>query len=262
MGMGRRWTVPLIWLPISAAMLWISAAWYGTSLPQLALLFPIGVLVWQLFEYSVHRWGFHFEPTGPESIKLHFVMHGYACRPACACKPALAASRTGAPFGMPATCTCAPRPPAVYISSTARAAASEALCCTLPGRHHHKYPMDFDRLVFPPAPAFLVAGLWYLLLRALCAEVIHRPSRSIAVKPVQACCCICPEPSWGAYSLSAYSGSCLLGMSCTPTECLPTVKRILTLAGSLSALPHARGWRTGCSAEALWAMCCTTRPTG
>jgi hypothetical protein len=31
--------------------------------------------------------------------------------------------------------------------------------------------MDFDRLVFPPAPAFLVAGLWYLLLHALCSEV-------------------------------------------------------------------------------------------
>jgi hypothetical protein len=31
--------------------------------------------------------------------------------------------------------------------------------------------MDFDRLVFPPAPAALVAGLWFLLLRALCSKV-------------------------------------------------------------------------------------------
>lgn len=29
--------------------------------------------------------------------------------------------------------------------------------------------MDFDRLVFPPAPAFLVASLWYALLWCLCS---------------------------------------------------------------------------------------------
>lgn len=36
--------------------------------------------------------------------------------------------------------------------------------------------MDFDRLVFPPAPAFLVAGLWYLLLLAL-APKVGEPTR-------------------------------------------------------------------------------------
>ena len=81
--------MPLIWIPISCFCLYISAAWYGVSLRLLPALFVIGILVWQLFEYSVHRWAFHFTPTSPESIKRHFLFHG----------------------------------------------------------HHHKYPMDFDRLV-------------------------------------------------------------------------------------------------------------------
>ena len=34
-------------------------------------------------------------------------------------------------------------------------------------RHHHKYPMDFDRLVFPPAAAAIVISLFYWLLHAL-----------------------------------------------------------------------------------------------
>ncbi len=36
-----------------------------------------------------------------------------------------------------------------------------------PRRHHHKYPMDFDRLVFPPAAAAIVIALFYWLLHAL-----------------------------------------------------------------------------------------------
>ena len=37
--------------------------------------------------------------------------------------------------------------------------------------HHHKYPMDFDRLVFPPLPAALVMGIFYALLHALAPVV-------------------------------------------------------------------------------------------
>jgi hypothetical protein len=34
-------------------------------------------------------------------------------------------------------------------------------------RHHHKYPMDFDRLVFPPAIAAVVIALFHALLHQL-----------------------------------------------------------------------------------------------
>lgn len=76
----RRWSVPLIWLPIAAWCLWHAHAAHGASLPLLSVLFVAGVLVWQLFEYCVHRFAFHFDPTGPESIKIHFVMHGWVRR--------------------------------------------------------------------------------------------------------------------------------------------------------------------------------------
>lgn len=33
--------------------------------------------------------------------------------------------------------------------------------------HHHKYPMDFDRLVFPPGIAALVIAVFYVLLHQL-----------------------------------------------------------------------------------------------
>jgi hypothetical protein len=48
--------------------------------------------------------------------------------------------------------------------------------------------MDFDRLVFPPAPAILVAGLWYLLLWALCSSQV-----SVALacsRPSTLCACV------------------------------------------------------------------------
>jgi hypothetical protein len=77
--------VLLLWLPIAAAMMWVSASVYDVSLPLLAALFPLGILVWQLFEYSVHRWLFHFDPVTPEGIKTHFLMHGSVTHshPAC-----------------------------------------------------------------------------------------------------------------------------------------------------------------------------------
>jgi hypothetical protein len=40
--------------------------------------------------------------------------------------------------------------------------------------HHHKYPMDTDRLVFPPVPAALVVALFWGLLNALAPAVSAR----------------------------------------------------------------------------------------
>ncbi|KAI8475951.1 MAG: hypothetical protein J3K34DRAFT_402474 [Monoraphidium minutum] len=103
------YVVPLLWIPFATALLWRGVAHGGVPLLQLPALVAVGVLVWQLIEYSLHRWVFHLKPTGPKSIKWHFMLHG----------------------------------------------------------HHHKYPMDFDRLVFPPLPAGLVMAIFYALLHAL-----------------------------------------------------------------------------------------------
>ena len=37
---------------------------------------------------------------------------------------------------------------------------------------HHKFPMDKERLVFPPLPAASIASLLYLMVRATTSQVI------------------------------------------------------------------------------------------
>lgn len=103
------YVVPLLWLPFSAFLLWRGWSVGGVPAGHLPWCVAFGILVWQLIEYSLHRWVFHLKPTGPKSIEWHFMLHG----------------------------------------------------------HHHKYPMDFDRLVFPPVPAGLVMSIFYGLLSLL-----------------------------------------------------------------------------------------------
>eukprot|EP00887_Chlorella_sp_A99_P006781 scaffold2.g6781.t1 len=111
--------VPLLWLPVAAAFMWRAVARGGLPLLHVPGFLIGGVLAWQLLEYSIHRFLFHFHPKGPQGIKLHFMLHGRAsCRP----------------LRMPL---------------------------------HHKYPMDFDRLVFPPVPASFVVAVLYALLHAV-----------------------------------------------------------------------------------------------
>ncbi|EFN58992.1 hypothetical protein CHLNCDRAFT_18903, partial [Chlorella variabilis] len=45
-------------------------------LHTLAALAAAGVVLWQLIEYSMHRWVFHAAPGGPNTIVAHFLMHG------------------------------------------------------------------------------------------------------------------------------------------------------------------------------------------
>ena len=52
-----RWVVPLIWVPIILACLRRSFLDSQMQWPQLALLVAAGVLLWQLLEYCIHRWG-------------------------------------------------------------------------------------------------------------------------------------------------------------------------------------------------------------
>jgi hypothetical protein len=69
-----RWVVPLVWLPLAGLMAWRAIA----SLPfnTFAVLITTGVLLWQLIEYSLHRWLFHAKPASPRAIVAHFLMHG------------------------------------------------------------------------------------------------------------------------------------------------------------------------------------------
>jgi sterol desaturase/sphingolipid hydroxylase (fatty acid hydroxylase superfamily) len=63
--------VPLILYMLYAA-LWRNAL----SLPVTAGLFVIGVLIWTLLEYVIHRHIFHYEPKTRWGRQLHFIVHG------------------------------------------------------------------------------------------------------------------------------------------------------------------------------------------
>jgi len=86
----------------SAAQLWRAA-------PQLLALQLAGVALWQLLEYSIHRFAFHARGESYWAITVHFLFHG----------------------------------------------------------NHHKYPMDGMRLVFPPIPAAAIASIIYMGIRML-----------------------------------------------------------------------------------------------
>lgn len=71
-----RWVVPLLWLPLAALLAWRALAPGALPLATVAALAAAGVVLWQLIEYSLHRWLFHTVPSSPHAILLHFLMHG------------------------------------------------------------------------------------------------------------------------------------------------------------------------------------------
>ncbi|XP_077288402.1 fatty acid 2-hydroxylase [Arctopsyche grandis] len=83
----RWYIVPMFWIPI---LLYGTYFTYNnhvlcqdkctqTTISSLhyVLLFTFGILIWTLFEYSIHRWIFHCEPGNSLHWKqLHFLIHG------------------------------------------------------------------------------------------------------------------------------------------------------------------------------------------
>lgn len=109
------WVVPMIWTPFYVWCLVKAFCEYQVALPMLLSDALFGVLLWQAFEYVVHRFLFHSRCTSYWGITIHFLFHG----------------------------------------------------------NHHKYPMDKERLVFPPFPAaFVMAAVYFILLSGLAAK--HR----------------------------------------------------------------------------------------
>ena len=70
------WTVPLLWLPLSATCLvygvWTagSPGWVGVG------CFGLGWLAWTLTEYVLHRTFFHWIPNDTWGARMHFLVHG------------------------------------------------------------------------------------------------------------------------------------------------------------------------------------------
>jgi 4-hydroxysphinganine ceramide fatty acyl 2-hydroxylase len=69
--------IPLtLYLPVVGYMLYVSLWRRQLSFVAVAALFLLGVLLWTLIEYLIHRYIFHYEPKTRWGKQLHFVIHG------------------------------------------------------------------------------------------------------------------------------------------------------------------------------------------
>lgn len=66
----------VVFLPIIAGLLYLALNRAGLSVGATAGLFVLGVLIWTLVEYVMHRCLFHYEPKTRLGKRLHFLVHG------------------------------------------------------------------------------------------------------------------------------------------------------------------------------------------
>jgi len=65
----------IVFLPVIVAVEWIGAA-HGHGVLSLIGLSAIGVFIWTLTEYWLHRLVFHWEPDNAFGRRMHFIIHG------------------------------------------------------------------------------------------------------------------------------------------------------------------------------------------
>jgi len=57
----------------------IAASYFGTievGIVSGIISFLIGLLLWTLMEYVIHRWAFHYHPKTEAGKRIHFLVHG------------------------------------------------------------------------------------------------------------------------------------------------------------------------------------------
>ena len=64
----------VLYLPVVGYMLYVSL--WQLSIAAVTGLFLLGVLLWTLTEYLIHRYVFHYEPRTRWGKRLHYVIHG------------------------------------------------------------------------------------------------------------------------------------------------------------------------------------------
>lgn len=66
----------LLWVPIVSYFLWRSVAVHGFGFSGMLSMAILGILVWTLTEYCLHRYVFHFKPRNAIEERLVFLFHG------------------------------------------------------------------------------------------------------------------------------------------------------------------------------------------
>ena len=80
------WAITVVWLPVVGILLWRAlAAWDGR--PPIGIVtgaFLLGLFLWTLIEYGMHRFVFHHTPAGARQERLFFLFHGvHHAQPQC-----------------------------------------------------------------------------------------------------------------------------------------------------------------------------------
>ena len=66
----------VLYMPVVGYMLYASVWQRQLSILAVTALFLLGVLLWTLTEYLIHRYVFHYEPKTRWGKRLHYVIHG------------------------------------------------------------------------------------------------------------------------------------------------------------------------------------------
>jgi len=66
----------LLYLPLIMASLYFAWSYERLSILSLAEFFGLGLVIWTLLEYIIHRYAFHYEPKSRLGKQFHFVVHG------------------------------------------------------------------------------------------------------------------------------------------------------------------------------------------
>src|SRR5438094_9898770 len=66
----------ILYLPVIGYMLYVSLRQRQLSFVAVAALFLLGILLWTLTEYLIHRYVFHYQPKTRFGKRLHYIIHG------------------------------------------------------------------------------------------------------------------------------------------------------------------------------------------
>jgi sterol desaturase/sphingolipid hydroxylase (fatty acid hydroxylase superfamily) len=66
----------ILYLPVISYMLYVSLWQRQLSIWAVGALFLLGILLWTLLEYLIHRYVFHYEPKTRLGQRLHYIIHG------------------------------------------------------------------------------------------------------------------------------------------------------------------------------------------
>jgi 4-hydroxysphinganine ceramide fatty acyl 2-hydroxylase len=72
-----HFSVPLfVYIPVILAFLYRTVFLFEISFARILALIILGILVWSLTEYLLHRFIFHYVPNSEFGQRIHFIFHG------------------------------------------------------------------------------------------------------------------------------------------------------------------------------------------